>query len=103
MFHAVADARRAVAADAAQLAGSGSGNNRVGLLRDTVLKHTVSLEHERARLARDSCGDALEADERRRLVAAIHHEVLDASFAFDVAGERLRHARAGELGDIRAF
>src|SRR5262249_4756536 len=52
------------------------------------------LEDEGTGPAADSSHDALEADERGRAVAAVHHQVLDPSLRLDVAGEILRDAGA---------
>src|SRR5438093_729119 len=103
VLHTVTDVRTAIATKTLKLSRCGARDDGVGLLRSTVLEHPAALEHKRSRLASDSSHDPLEANERRRAVAAIHHKVLDLPFALDIAGERLHHTGPGESGQARTL
>src|SRR5213593_4529234 len=89
MLSPVPNSRRALAAKAPKLSGAGAGDDEVGLLRLAVLEYSSALEHKAARFPCNVPDDPLEADERRRAVAAVHHQVFDMPLARDIAGERL--------------
>src|SRR6185503_2315674 len=100
MLEPVADGGAAVPAQALQLAGAGTRHDGVALFRLPALEHTGALEHEAARPPIEASDDALETHERRRAVAPVHHQVLDVALALETAGERLRDARARQLGSV---
>src|SRR5512142_2053494 len=87
----------------AQLSGRRAGDDGVRLLSLAVLEHAGALQHERAGPGADASDESLEPDERRRAVAAVHHQVLDLSFTLDVAGEALGHARARQFRLVLTF
>src|SRR5438445_7420320 len=89
MLSPVPNARGALAAQASKLSGSGARDDGIGLLRHAVLEYSRALEHEAARFPCNVPDDPLEADERGRAVAAVHHQVLDVPLARDIACERL--------------
>src|SRR6266699_146282 len=91
MLRPVANSRRAFAAQASKLSRTGPRDDEIGLLRRAALEYSSALEHKAARFPCNVADDALEADERGRAVAAVHHhQVFDMPFARDIAGERLR-------------
>src|SRR5690348_3578984 len=98
MFHAVADGGVTLAAEALEVSGRRAGNDGVGLLRLAVLEYAGPLEHEGAALGADFSHHPFQTDERRRAVAAVHHQILHLCVAFDVAGVRFGDAGPGELG-----
>src|SRR5262249_1824362 len=100
MLHPVADRGSAVAPKALQLSGRGPGDNGIGLLCLTVLEYSGALQHEAPLLPADSSDDPLEANERRRAVAPVHHQVLDLPFALDIGGQCLRDGRPGKLWQV---
>jgi hypothetical protein len=85
----VPNGRRPIAAQAAQLSRSGTRDDGIGLLGLATLEYPGALQHEAARFTTDSSDDPLQSDERRRTVAAVHHEVFDPPLALDITGERL--------------
>src|SRR6266581_8532052 len=89
MLGPVPNSRRALAAQAPKHSGAGTRDDEVGLLRRAVLEYSSALEHKPARFPCNVPDDPLEADERGRAVAAVHHQVLDMPLARDIAGERL--------------
>ncbi len=89
MLSPVPNGRRALAAQASKLSCGGARNDGIGFLRHTVLEYSSALEHEAARFACKVPDDPLEADERGRAVAAVHHQVFGMPLAGDIAGERL--------------
>src|SRR2546427_10357974 len=97
MLSPVPNARGALAAQASKLSGSRARDDGIGLLRHTVLEYSSALEHKAARFPCNLPDDALEADERGRAVAAVHHQVLDMPLACDIAGERLRDGGPRQL------
>src|SRR5213595_2525117 len=72
-----------------KLSCAGARDDEVGLLRRAVLEYSSALEHKAARFPCNVPDDPLEADERGRAVAAVHHQVFDMPLARDIAGERL--------------
>src|SRR5690348_14167478 len=92
VLHAVANGRTAIATEALKLSSRGTGDDGIRLLRLAVLEHPDPLQHKGSGLAADSSYHPLEANERGRAVAAIHHQVLNLPFPLDVAGEGLRDA-----------
>src|SRR5688572_25301237 len=103
MLHAVPDGGTAIAAQAQQLAGTGAGDDGIGFLCLAVLEYPGSLEHKCSGPAADSSDYPLEADERRRAVAAVHHQVFGLSFPLDIAGEGLRDAGPGKFWQVLAL
>src|SRR5438876_8909755 len=89
MLSPVPNSRRAFAAQASKLSGTGPRDDEIRLLRRAALEYSSALEHKAARLPCNVPDDPLEADERGRAVAAVHHQVFDMPFARDIAGERL--------------
>src|SRR5512146_572685 len=103
MLGAVAHGRTAFAAEATQLSSGGARDDRIGLLGLAALEYPKALEYERPALPTDSSANALEADERRRAVAAVHHKVLNLPFPLDIAGEGLRDAGPSEFWQVLAL
>src|SRR5881409_1713951 len=103
MLSAVPNSRRALATQATKLSGSGARHDGIGLLRHTVLEHSSALEHKAARLPCNVPDDPLEADERGRAVAAVHHQVLDMALARDIARERLCDGGPSQLWYVLAL
>src|SRR5207247_1336794 len=97
MLSPVPNRRRALAAQATKLSGSGARDNGIGLLRHAVLEYSSALEHKAARFPCNVPDDPLEADERGRAVAAVHHQVLDMPLARAIAGERPRDGGPSQL------
>src|SRR2546422_2463354 len=89
MLSPVPNSGPALAAEAPKLSRAGARDDDIGLLRRAVLEYSSTLEHEAARIPCNAPDDPLEADERGRAVAAIHHQVFDMPFAHDIAGEGL--------------
>src|SRR5438270_13751546 len=89
MLSPVSNSRRALAAQTPKRSCAGARNDEVGLLRRAVLEYSSALEHKAARFPCNVPDDPLEADERGRAVAAVHHQVFDMPLARDIAGERL--------------
>src|SRR5438874_13587237 len=89
MLSPVPDSRRSFAAQASKLSGTGPRDDEIGLLRHAALEYSRALEHKAARFSCNVPDDPLEADERGRAVAAVHHQVFDMPLARDVDGERL--------------
>src|SRR5438876_2522373 len=103
MLSPVPDCRRALAAQASKLSRAGARNDRIGFLRHAVLEHSTALEHEAARFPRKAPDDSLEADERGRAVAAVHHQVLNVPLAVDIAGERFCDGGSRQLWLVVSF
>src|SRR5881398_2247877 len=103
MLSPVPNSRRALAAQASKLSRAGARNDEIGFLRHAVLEYASALEHEAARFACNVPDDPLEADECRRAVAAVHHQVFDLPLARDVAGERFCDSGASELWQVLAL
>src|SRR5437773_10335510 len=97
MLSPVPNSRRARAAQASKLSCAGARDDEVGLLRRAVLEYSSALEHKAARFPCNVPDDPLEADERGRAVAAVHHQVLDMPLARDIASERLCDSGPGPL------
>src|SRR3972149_4422298 len=97
MLSPVPNSRRALAAQATKLSGSGARDHGIGLLRHAVLEYSSALEHKAACFPCNVTDDPFEADERGRAVAAVHHQVLDVPLACDIAGQRLRDGGPSQL------
>src|SRR5439155_26759793 len=78
-------------------------DDEVGLLRRAVLEYCSALEHKAARFPCNVPDDPLEADERGRAVAAVHHQVFDIPLAGDIAGERLCDDGPSQLWQVLAL
>jgi hypothetical protein len=103
MLSPVPKSRRAFATQASKFSRAGPGDDEIGLLRRGVLEYSSTLEHEAARFARNVPDDPLEADARRRAVAAVHHQIFDTPLARDIARERLCDGGPSLLWQIRAL
>src|SRR5438034_11529988 len=103
MLNPVPKSRRPLAAQATKLSGSGARDDGVGLLRHAVLEYSSALEHKAARSPCNVPDDPLEAHERSRAVAAVHHQVLDMPLARDVAGEGLGDGGPSQLWQVLAL
>src|SRR5881396_1870113 len=97
MLSPVPNSRRALAAQAPKLSCARARNDGIGLLRHAVLEYSSALEHKAARFPCNVPDDPLEADERGRAVAAVHHQVLDMAIARDITSERLRDGGPSQL------
>src|SRR5436309_14584113 len=89
MLSPVPHSPRPIAAHASKLSWIGPRDDEIRLLRRATLECSGALEHKAARFPCNVPDDALEADERGRAVAAVHHQVFDMPLARDIAGERL--------------
>src|SRR5882724_883304 len=89
MLSPVPNSRRALAAQAPKVSRARAGDDEVGLLGHAVLEYSSAVEHEAARFPCNLPDDPLEADERGRAVAAVHHQVFDMPLARDITAERL--------------
>src|SRR6266566_295385 len=94
MLSPVPNRRRALAPQASKRSGAGARNDVLRLLRDAVLEYSSALEHEAAHFPCNVSDDPLEADERGRAVAAVHHQV----FRMPLAIRLLVPALDGESG-----
>src|SRR5436309_11156548 len=103
MLSPVPNSRRALAPQTLKLSCARARNDEIGFLRHAVLEYSSALEHKAARFPRNLPDDPLEADERGRAVAAVHHQVLDLPLARDVAGERLRDGGPSQLWLVLAL
>src|SRR3972149_6304547 len=103
MLRPMPNSRHALAAQAAKLARAGARDDGIGLLRHATLEYASALEHEAARSPCKVPDDPLEADERGRAVAAVHHHVFDMSLARDIAGERLGDGGPSQLWQVVAL
>src|SRR2546426_8668962 len=90
MLSPVPNSRCALTAQAPKLSCAGARDDEVGLLRHAVLEYSSALEHKAACFPCNVPDDPLEADERGRAVAAVHHQVFDMPLARDIAGKSLR-------------
>src|SRR4029453_9016496 len=97
MLSPVPNSRRALATQAPKVSCAGARDDEIGLLRQAVLEYSSALEHEAARFPCNMPNDPLEADERGRAVAAVHHQVFDMPLARDIASEHLCDGRASSL------
>src|SRR5574341_297780 len=100
MLSPVPHSRRALAAQAPKLAGAGARDHGIGLPRHVVLEYPSALEHEAARFPGNVPDDSLEADERGRAVAPVHHQVFDMPLAGNIAGERLCDGGSSQLWEV---
>src|SRR2546425_12878519 len=97
MLSPVPNSRRALAAQAPKLSRAGARDDDIGLLRRAVLEYPSALEHEAARFPCNVPDDSLEADERGRAVAPVHHQEFDMPLACNIAGERLCDGGSSQL------
>src|SRR6266851_1607978 len=103
MLSPVPNSRRALAAQAPKLSRAGARDDEIGLLRHAVLEYSSALKHEAARFPCNVPDDPLEADERGRAVAAVHHQVFDMPLARDIARERLCDGGPSQLWYVLAL
>src|SRR5947209_18500797 len=103
MLSPVPNSRRAFAAQASKLSGTGPRDDEIRLLRRAALEYSSALQHEAARFPCNLPDDPLEADERGRAVAAVHHQVFDMPFARDIAAERLCDGGPSQLWSVLAL
>src|SRR3989441_8391018 len=103
MLSPVPISRRALGAQAPKLSRPGARYYEIGLLRHAVLEYSSALKHEAARFPCNLPDDPLEADQRRRAVAAVHHQVFDMPLARDIAGERLCDGGPSQLWYVLAL
>src|SRR5438128_2908993 len=101
MLSPVPDRRRALAPPASQRSGARARNDVVRLLRHAVLEYSSALQHEAARFPCNVSDDPLEADERGRAVAAVHHQVFDVPLTPDIARKRLCDGGPSQLWSVR--
>jgi hypothetical protein len=97
MLSPVPNSRPALAAQALKLSRAGARDDEIGLLRHAVLEYSSALEHEAARFPCNVPDDSLEAYERGRAVAAVHHQLFDMPLARDIAREGLCHGGPSQL------
>src|SRR6266542_6568734 len=103
MLGPVPNRRCALAAQAPKLARTGAWDDGIGLLRYAVLEYPSALEHEAARFPCNVPNDSLEADERGRAVAPVHHQVFDMPLACNIAGECLCDGGSSQLWVVLAL
>src|SRR5690242_882644 len=103
MFSPVPNSRRTLAAQPPKLSRAGMRDYDIGLLRHAVLEHSSTLKHEAARFPCHLPDDPLEAYERGRAVAAVHHQVFDMPLARDIARESLCDGGPSQLWEVLAL
>src|SRR5713101_6924296 len=103
MLSPMPNSRRALAAQAPKLSRAGARDYEIGLLRHAVLEYSSALKHEAARFPCNVPDDPLEADERGRAVAAVHHQVFDMPLARDITRERLCDGGPSQLWYVLAL
>src|SRR6266566_5583470 len=103
MLRPVANSRRAFAAQASKLSCTGPRDDEIRLLRRAALEHSSALEHKAARFPCNVPDDPLEADERGRAVAAVHHQVFDVPLTRDIAGKGLRDGGPSQFRQVLAL
>src|SRR5678815_4281629 len=103
MLHAVPHRRRSLTAQRAKLSSARARNDDVGLRRHAILERARTLKHEAARFSCNLPDDPLEADERGRAIAAVHHQVCDVPLAREVTGESHFDSGPRELWKVLAF
>src|SRR6266704_3763288 len=103
MLSPVPNSRRALAAQAPKLSHAGARDDEIGFLRHAVLEYSSALEHEAACFPCNVSDDPLEADERGRAVAAVHHQVFDVPLARDIAGKGLRDGGPSQFRQVLAL
>src|SRR5438876_10407654 len=84
------NSRRGLAPPTLKLSCARARHDEIGFLRHAVLEYSSALEHKAARFPCSVPDAPLEADERGRAVAAVHHQVFDMPLARDIAGKGLR-------------
>src|SRR2546421_9999918 len=97
MLSPVPNSRRAFAAQASKLSGTGPRDDEIRLLRRAALEYSSALEHKAARFPCHVPDDPLEADEHGRAVAAVHHQVFDMPLPRDIANKGLRDGGTSQL------
>src|SRR6267143_6204906 len=103
MLGPVPNPRGPLPAQASKLSGSGPRDDGIGLPRHAVLEYSSALEHKAARFPCNTPDDPLEADERGRAVAAVHHQIFDMPLARDIASERLCDGGPSQLWQLLAL
>src|SRR4029077_12071498 len=103
MFGPVPNSRRTIATQAPKLSRTGVRDYEIGLLRHAVLEYSSALKHEAARFPCPLPDAPLEAHERGRAVAAVHHQVFDMPLARDLARESLCDRGPSELWEVLAL
>src|SRR6266566_4350822 len=103
MLSPVPNRRRALAPQASKRSGAGARNDVIRLLRDAVLEYSSALEHEAAHFPCNVSDDPLEADERGRAVAAVHHQVFRMPLARDIAGKGFRDGGPSQFRQVLAL
>src|SRR2546428_9798929 len=100
MLGPMPNSRRALAAQAPKLSRAGARDYEIGLLRHAVLEYSSALQHEAARFPCNVSDDPLEADERGRAVAAVHHQVFDVPLTPAIAGKGFRDGGPSQLRQV---
>src|SRR2546428_13767700 len=100
MLSPVPNSRRALAAQAPKLSRAGARDDDIGLLRRAVLEYSSALQHEAARFPCNVSDDPLEADERGRAVAAVHHQVFAVPLTPDIAGKGFRDGGPSQFPQV---
>src|SRR5881396_3060403 len=103
MLSPVPNSRRAFAAQASKLSCPGPRDDEIRLLRRAALEYSSALEHKAARFPCNVPDDPLEANERGRAVAAVHHQVFDMPLARDISGKCLCHGGPSQLWQVLAL
>src|SRR5436309_12050553 len=101
MLSPVPNSRRALAPQTLKLSCARARNDEIGFLRHAVLEYSSALEHKAAFFPCNVSDDPLEADERGRAVAAVHHQVFDMPLARDIARKRLCDGGPSQLWSVR--
>src|SRR5438876_12140103 len=82
---------------------AGATGDEVGPLRHALLESSSVLEHKAARFPCNVSDDPLEADERGRAVAAVHHQVFDMPLARAIAGKGFRDGGPCQFWQVLAL
>src|SRR5678816_4649338 len=97
MLHPVSHGSRALATKSAQISRRRAGDYGVRLFRQPALESTGAFHDERTASLADPRRDPFQADESRRPVGPVHHQILDLAYALDVAAPvSYTHLRAHE-------
>src|SRR6266487_503352 len=103
MLSPVPNGRRALSAQASKLSCAGARDDEKGLLRHAVVECSSALEDKTARFPGNVPDHPLEADERGRAIAAVHHQVFDMPLSGDIAGEVLGNRGPSQLWSVLAL
>src|SRR2546429_9617267 len=103
MLRPVPNSRRAFAAQASKLSGTGPRDDEIRLLRRAALEYSSALEHKAARLPCNVPDDPSQADERGRAVPAGLHQEFVMPFPRDTAGKLLCDAGPSPLCQVLAL